>query len=619
LKRGRARRSAFLLATLILLCATPAISIESVALASSRLNGDYFEFQKIFARGPSAVECDSYLADSRYIEWHDDLLFRSAMLLRLSDLPEAKWRLMRIVEEFPHAIYEPGIGTPRVPLSDESLSYIQTHPIFTAEKAMLWLGYWDQCTDDDPRRAGKWFEKLAMNSLKNPRYDDNEFQQMSREKIFLPYLAAVETLFAMYSDANPDLQDALVFRLTSEDRPTVLQEDALHRGAMMAMNRGDTGKAMELANSLLARFPESVFANDAWSLLSNEGKRPVPVTQTSEPGWDELSQSEQILENVAEPEGGDLYPPSFRPSPDGDTDLSSPEFAFWEQGDLDGDGSEEDIRWVPLVSTEDGFRLPSRRELLLYLKYKRAEGFYVSGVNVSTYWDEFSNVFYNTALLVQVNGNSCIIGAEGMDVELHYDDTNERDSFVEFYVELMSPSDVQSSDYYCFRNGRIQSMGSITTRPGYDNCDETKDSGNRFTVLGRGNIVGAWPRSDLWELSEEHRFRIVPQEFYEMNIPLTLEYDLRLFETRNDSKPTIHFRTGDEVVLIQTDDIKWIKIQSGKASGWVMADDPGLYILPYSGEDYAAVIEEDAWEIAEEALLGRVSLYTFGLLYPDLP
>jgi len=240
----------------------------------SRLDSEYYRYQEQYNYVLSANECDSNLAYADNIEWHDDLLFCSAIALRQTDPVGMRQRLERIVNEFPHAIHEEeikyiGSENPRHP--EHVLEYRRQHPTMTADRAMHMLAHYEMYTAGNPEKAKYWLERLLTNELGNPRYDDTDFNRTIEdvERQNRPYVQGVEILAQLYQENYPDKYEELLRRFILPNELREVREFAHLKIIELRFDEKKFAEAGSLARLFLKQNPHSIYFDDARSIAED--------------------------------------------------------------------------------------------------------------------------------------------------------------------------------------------------------------------------------------------------------------------------------------------------------------------------------------------------------------
>lgn len=241
----------------------------------SRLDRQYYEYQEQFFRGPSLAECDDWLADTRFVEWHDDLLYRGAVLTLNVDPAGARQRLERIINEYPHEISEEEIkffNAPSLRYSERELVYRRLHPTMTADRALYLLAHLELNGGGSQQKAEYWLQRLWKNDLGNPRYDDAVFNQTveSANRLERPYVLGAERLLGLYRRNYPDRYEELIRQLMLPGELQEVREIATLKLAERRFYSGRYAEAKALARQFLKQFPHSMYFDDARAIAENE-------------------------------------------------------------------------------------------------------------------------------------------------------------------------------------------------------------------------------------------------------------------------------------------------------------------------------------------------------------
>ena len=115
----------------------------------------------------------------------------------------------------------------------------------------------------------------------------------------------------------------------------------------------------------------------------------------------------------------------------------------------------------------------------------------------------------------------------------------------------------------------------------------TADADGRITCSIHASHIGTWNRFAEYKLAtgyswgdgdyeEYHYIAEVPQDVYAMGMIVYLNQDLSLKATRFDSEASIDLAAGQQIILVASDDVRWLYVSNmdGSIGGWVEFNGP---------------------------------------------
>ena len=137
---------------------------------------------------------------------------------------------------------------------------------------------------------------------------------------------------------------------------------------------------------------------------------------------------------------------------------------------------------------------------------------------------------------------------------------------------------------YLYTGGHLLDVGAIPSLP----MGMTADADGRITCHIRASHIGTWHRFAEYKLANGYKWdengdfetyyhiAEIPQDTYAMGMIVTLNQNLSLKATRFDSEASIDLAAGQQIILVASDDVRWLYVSNmdGSIGGWVEFNGP---------------------------------------------
>ncbi len=187
------------------------------------------------------------------------------------------------------------------------------------------------------------------------------------------------------------------------------------------------------------------------------------------------------------------------------------------KADLDGDGSEERIRFASFGIRE--------------------------------------NQSYNTFVL-NIRGVLAVYGGEYLLGSFNIVDIDTIDSLKEIAVVEEGPSDDYRTYYLRYGNSQIYMIGSIPA--GLRSSETIIDGSGTIYAQTRSNIIDTWWYRGVYQFNDETgKIEELVQEEYEYGRRVSLLLDLPLYQSRDMNSIACTIQKGDQGTITRTDNFNW--------------------------------------------------------------
>lgn len=146
-------------------------------------------------------------------------------------------------------------------------------------------------------------------------------------------------------------------------------------------------------------------------------------------------------------------------------------------------------------------------------------------------------------------------------------DINSKDKFKEIAIEERGPSDDYATAFYYYDGKRILPMGKI--QGSFENGALKIGGLSKIKTMTRGKVLHTWFYPDSYKLSPNHLLEHINQKLYQMNTKVRIKRALPVQKSSTNSKITFTLKTGEEAIILASDDKEWCLIRNSKGQfGW---------------------------------------------------
>ena len=162
--------------------------------------------------------------------------------------------------------------------------------------------------------------------------------------------------------------------------------------------------------------------------------------------------------------------------------------------------------------------------------------------------------------------NSKINGSgDNLDGIMYIADINTKDKYKEIAITESGPSDDSKTYFYYYNGSSIIYMGKVQG----NNYSLKINGSGKFITKTRGAILQTWFYSDEYKLSATHKLSHITEKYRKMNTIVTVKKPLKLQKSPTDSSPLMTLKTGQKVLLTDTDNKKWCAVETAEGQkGW---------------------------------------------------
>jgi len=154
-------------------------------------------------------------------------------------------------------------------------------------------------------------------------------------------------------------------------------------------------------------------------------------------------------------------------------------------------------------------------------------------------------------------------------------DINIDDEYTEIAIIDEKSKDSYSTNFYRYNGDEVIKLGSVI---GGD--EEIKITGNcKIVTRENSKILTGWEYSVIYYLKDLKIEKYEPENLYEINSKAILKEDLILQYLRTDEENIFTIPTGEEITLLESDDIEWISIKNSNGdTGWLKFSEPNKLV-----------------------------------------
>lgn len=150
-------------------------------------------------------------------------------------------------------------------------------------------------------------------------------------------------------------------------------------------------------------------------------------------------------------------------------------------------------------------------------------------------------------------------------------DVDPSDSYLELAIYDMGPSSDPVDYYFYYDKGALISMGAAS---GHLNS-ETYIKDKVLHAVIRSDVLGTNYYRCNYELTSEHKWKQIPYDLVDVNIPIIANIDIEVYEQRDTTAKSNTCKEGTALLAVQTDMDNWIKVKFEDGhEGWI--DKEGL-------------------------------------------
>lgn len=166
--------------------------------------------------------------------------------------------------------------------------------------------------------------------------------------------------------------------------------------------------------------------------------------------------------------------------------------------------------------------------------------------------------------------NSSISGTGiNLDGVIYICDIASKDKYKEIAITESGPSSDNFTYIYYYNGNELLFMGGVQ---GSDYTIKMNGSGT-FSTKSRGDILQTWFYTDQYKLTSSHKLVNIPQKLYKMNTLVTLKMQLKLQKSPTDTNTAVVLKSGEKVMITDTDNKNWCAIETSKGvKGWFAVD-----------------------------------------------
>lgn len=156
--------------------------------------------------------------------------------------------------------------------------------------------------------------------------------------------------------------------------------------------------------------------------------------------------------------------------------------------------------------------------------------------------------------------------------ELRIVDINENDNKKEILLIDAGPSYDYTGSFYEYDGEKLNLVDVV-----YGHKVKVDGKGNISTKYSKSNFLCTWYHENDYVLTDDYKINHVPRDLYHMNIKVKVKSPITLQQSRMDERKIISLEKGEEVVIVASDDKKWILVENSQGEkGWFSIKDNTL-------------------------------------------
>ncbi len=154
---------------------------------------------------------------------------------------------------------------------------------------------------------------------------------------------------------------------------------------------------------------------------------------------------------------------------------------------------------------------------------------------------------------------------DNLDGIMYITDIDNKDNYKEIAITESGPSNDNMTSFYYYDGSRVVFMGKVQ---GSEYSIKINGTG-KFSTKTRGLILQTWFYTDEYKLSSSHKLLHIPEKYRKMNTIVTINKQLELRKSPDESTPVLTLHIGEKVILTDTDNIEWCAVETANGQkGW---------------------------------------------------
>lgn len=173
--------------------------------------------------------------------------------------------------------------------------------------------------------------------------------------------------------------------------------------------------------------------------------------------------------------------------------------------------------------------------------------------------------FLKTTLCI----NNEMLEIEGMnlrDQKFAIVDISTEDDYKEILISKHGFDMHYTTDYFIFKDNKIIKIGETE---GLINEGIKLNGDGTLTARSRTDFLHTWHYPQKYYLDSNHQLLLMPEEFYEDNIPLFLQQTFEFYKEQDITSEKFEVQPGEVIILVESDLKEWVKIKTKDGqNGW---------------------------------------------------